>query len=603
ERSTLALNFTHKIQFTVYPLTAKQEVEFSSSDDSVAAVDKNGVVKGKALGKTTITVRVVADNSIEKSFELTVSASGDSTKPDNIVIQGETEVEEGDSIQLSATVYPLGVSQEVIWSVSDVARAKITENGKFTGLKQGTVYVVVKSTIDQNIQNMIQITIKQKRVEEPYPNLEEYVIKIMVAGHVLHEHDPFEEKYVAVDKQAKQRVWNDVESNFNCELKVVGYPDAAPWGPNRVSWLIEKASINQAEADIFISAIEWTKDLVDGGACWDVTDYYRMYGRNQMNNALKGASTYKGKLYALPSVSIASIDVEMGIFYNVNLLSGLNVESPAKAFNEGRWTYTDFYNYILEVQSRLGEGQYALSGEPSKYWIGMINAGGVKLADTMTLCVNLTHQYSYQAAQILRNIYDENAWDPAADSWELTTSFSEGKSVFQHGEYWFIKTDNRWYEDLWGENTTKFGYVPFPYPDGRLTKSATRTYNAGGYQYMLAKGRQHPANVTPKDIYRAYTLVLLGTKELVEKDPTYDEVQLKRTQAQSRIDDPESVEAIIYFGPDKILFDPIQLLDPLWVDGSLGPALRSIVFNGDDFSETISGHIERIEILLQENYG
>ncbi|MDD4389144.1 MAG: Ig-like domain-containing protein, partial [Bacilli bacterium] len=138
ERSTLALNFAHKIQFTVYPLTAKQEVEFSSSDDSVAAVDKNGVVKGKALGKTTITVRVVADNSIEKSFELTVSASGDSTKPDNIVIQGETEVEEGDSIQLSATVYPLGVSQEVIWSVSDAARATITENGKFTGLKQGT---------------------------------------------------------------------------------------------------------------------------------------------------------------------------------------------------------------------------------------------------------------------------------------------------------------------------------------------------------------------------------------------------------------------------------------------------------------------------------
>lgn len=601
-KESLALHGTFTISFTVNPATAKQEVEFSSSDETVATVNDAGIVVARGLGTATITVTVTANPEISRSFTLTVTEGGDITKPESIVITGETEVEEGGVIQLSATVYPLGVSQEVVWSVLNTQYATITENGRLTALKQGSVYVIATSVVDENVSGILSIRIKAKQEEEPYPDLGNYTIQIMAADHATHEHDPFDAKYVSVDKAAKQEVWRDVESKFNCTLEIVPYPDAAPWGPQRVSWLIQKASTNTAEADIFVAAIEWTKELVDGGACEDLTEYYNKYGRNQMSSSLRAVATYKGGLYAFPAVSAASINVEKGIFYNVNLLNSLNIESPAKAFNEGRWTYTDFYNYMKEVQSKLGDGQYALAGEPSKYWVGMVNAGGVKLADTMTLTLNILHQYSADAAAVLRDLFAEGAWDPANDSWEVTTSFNDGQSVFQHGEYWFVKTDNRFKPDMWGEGTTKYGFVPYPYPDG-FSRSATRTYSAGGHYYILGKGRQYPSGVTAKDVYRAYTLVLLGTKEYLENSVTFDEAQEMRNQAQSRLDDPESIEALIFFGPDKTLFDPIELIDPLWTEGSLGQALRAIVFNGDDFYETLASHITRLEFKLREVYG
>lgn len=97
--------------------------------------------------------------------------------------------------------------------------------------------------------------------------------------------------------------------------------------------------------------------------------------------------------------------------------------------------------------------------------------------------------------------------------------------------------------------------------------------------------------------------MLLETKQYLEQDQSFDEEQQMRNQAQSRLDDPDSIEALLFFGPDKAIFDPIELLDPLWKGGSLGGALRSVVFSGDDFHETLAPHIPRLEIELMNTYG
>ena len=82
-------SFDFSITFEVFPKTAKQEVEFSSSDETVATVSENGLVLAKGLGTTTITVTVVANPEISRSFTLEVTESGDITKPTSIVINGE----------------------------------------------------------------------------------------------------------------------------------------------------------------------------------------------------------------------------------------------------------------------------------------------------------------------------------------------------------------------------------------------------------------------------------------------------------------------------------------------------------------------------------
>ena len=119
----------------------------------------------------------------------------------------------------------------------------------------------------------------------------------------------------------------------------------------------------------------------------------------------------------------------------------------------------------------LDEGNSVIAGQPSGLFYGMVSAAGVALVDPTNMRLNFNHPYANQAARLLRDLYAiENmagtiAWD------QNMTSFNEGDSLFAIAEYWFVKTDNRFPADMWGENT-RFGYVPFPHQD-KVDKSNT----------------------------------------------------------------------------------------------------------------------------------
>jgi hypothetical protein len=317
-----------------------------------------------------------------------------------------------------------------------------------------------------------------------------------------------------------------------------------------------------------------------------------------MSAVMRAASTYKGGLYALPTVAAAGLQVDSGIFYNVAFVERLGLESPAKLFNEGRWTYTGFTNWVTEADALLAEGQSVLSGRPFYYWQGMVNAGGVKLADTLTGSMNLKHPYAVSAATILRNLYNlgwgTNAWDAAA------TSFNEGNSLMQGGNLWFVRTDNRWPATLWDAGgNSRFGYVPFPYPDA-LTKDNTRIGGVGGACYMQAAGRVYPVGVTAKDVYRAFTEMMLNTTKLVKADPTYSEDGIMTTAAESKVDDQNSVDALVFFKRDKVIFDPLwtMLTDATYI----GPAIDQIVTLGSDYNEIMDAQMALYQARMVELY-
>ncbi|MGD9605071.1 MAG: Ig-like domain-containing protein [Bacilli bacterium] len=597
---TMGSNIT--LVATVLPEGAAQEVTFSSSDEAIATVTSAGKVNGVALGTVTITVTVVADQTLTATYQVTVieeNIPDPEDKPTDIVIQGEAQMQAETQISLVASVLPTGVNQNVTWTSSNEAIATVSATGEVDAKAEGTVYITATSVADTNISAMHKIVVKPAPVVEPYPDLGGYQIKIMAAGHAMFEHDPFLELYTASDKTAKQTAWLDIESKFNCDLAVVPFPDVAPWGPSRYNWLNEKAALNAAETDIFVSTTDWLKVLADGGSIVDTTEYYNTYGQNQMSPAMKAASTYKGGLYSLPTVATAGLQVDSGIFYNVAFVERLGLTSPAKLFNDGDWTYTGFSNWVKEADALLASDESVLSGRPFIYWQGMVNAGGVKLADTLTMTTNLKHSYSMTAASILKELYalgwGTNAWDAGA------TTFNEGKSLMQGGSLWFVRTDNRWPATLWDAGgNSRFGYVPFPYPDS-VTLENTRIGNVGGACYMQAAARPYPAGVTAKDVYRAFTEMMLETTKLVKEDPTYSEEGIMTTAAEKKIDDPESVKALVFFKRDKVIFDPLWVL--LADSVAIGPAIDRIVTQGVDFNEEMDSQTSTYTARLLEVYG
>ena len=136
------LGETKTLEATVYPSDAENKaITWSSSDPKVATVDSQGVIKGKAIGKATITAKTV-DGGYTASCEVTVgnAVTGvtlDKTKADMLV---------NTKLTLKASVSPASaVNRNVQWSSDNETVATVDSNGIVTAKKVGTAKITAKT--------------------------------------------------------------------------------------------------------------------------------------------------------------------------------------------------------------------------------------------------------------------------------------------------------------------------------------------------------------------------------------------------------------------------------------------------------------------------
>ena len=153
----------------------------------------------------------------------------------------------------------------------------------------------------------------------------------------------------------------------------------------------------------------------------------------------------------------------------------------------------------------------------------------------------------------------------------------------QCGQVWFVKSSNRFPSDLWGDDT-KYGYVPFPY-NSNVGKENTFVNYVDQDFFMMAGQREynHPSGVTYEDIYRPIQEMFLRTIQLQESDPSYDPDLVRRQYASKLFDDPESVDALLFYTAEKTLFDPIFDGIAYYYSGTFQSAIQKSVVNNTDF--------------------
>lgn len=113
-------------------------VSWSSSNSSVASVDKNGKVTAKTKGTATITAKV---DGVSASCKVTVNEPAKTT-----IKLDKTKVTlgAGEPCTLKATVNP---SQKVTWTSSNPKLVKVDSNGKLTVTKDIFNYFEVEQTV------------------------------------------------------------------------------------------------------------------------------------------------------------------------------------------------------------------------------------------------------------------------------------------------------------------------------------------------------------------------------------------------------------------------------------------------------------------------
>lgn len=239
-----------------------------------------------------------------------------------------------------------------------------------------------------------------------------------------------------------------IEEKYNCKLEFVSLEGA---------WDDQSKELSMAYAA--------GKPLVD------VMDLYLQHlGAFTTNDILYDATelvktlpilpeyygAWNGRVYG-PSLGMGG----EGIFYNYDLINKAGMEkTPAQMFDEGRWSYDDFYEYCKELKSKLGEDEYPLLVSPG-YWLLFAPAanGETIMADDglhLTSAAMLETMEFYQKL-VKDGLISIPPLNEAGkyDNWTHGGKFDAGAGIaMAHRAGWQVASINSGFQ---------IGFVPYPW--------------------------------------------------------------------------------------------------------------------------------------------
>ena len=138
----------------VLPEDADQSVSFRVLGNYVTVSD-TGVVTAVSPGTAYVIVSTT-DNKSSAELQILVAVP-----PESVTISGETVINEGESVTLTATVSPENTTDKsVSWSSSDTSVATVTSGGVVTGVHDGSAIITAKCNADNSVKATVMVTVR-----------------------------------------------------------------------------------------------------------------------------------------------------------------------------------------------------------------------------------------------------------------------------------------------------------------------------------------------------------------------------------------------------------------------------------------------------------
>ncbi len=155
----LKIGQTLQLNATVIPSDASQEVEWKSSNTTVATVNSNGLVTAVNLGDATVTATTKDGTNLSASCEVTVAPEFAS----NITLNHSSiNMHFGETSQLEATITPSDASQTVTWTSSDPSVLSVDDNGLLFAKALGNATVTATTTDGTNLSATCSVTVSHR---------------------------------------------------------------------------------------------------------------------------------------------------------------------------------------------------------------------------------------------------------------------------------------------------------------------------------------------------------------------------------------------------------------------------------------------------------
>ena len=166
---------TITVKYSVNPAPAditSNDIRWKSSNEAVATVSQEGVVKGISAGDAGISVQqypfsaTAVASILVKVFDTATPATGIAI---SVPAERETEddgtpiVYEGEEVRLSATVTPEEATYKTVtWSVNKPENATIDKiTGVITGVKHGIVTVTATGVVDTDVKATLKMSVAE----------------------------------------------------------------------------------------------------------------------------------------------------------------------------------------------------------------------------------------------------------------------------------------------------------------------------------------------------------------------------------------------------------------------------------------------------------
>ena len=184
-----------------------KKVTWTTSNKKVATVSSKGVVKGVKAGKAVITAKT--SDGRKATWKVTVKAKA-ATKVKIKAPATELDLNGFDSVQLTAKASPSKAAQSFTWSSSDNAVATVSDDGKVTAHKTGTVTITAKATDGSKKKASVKLTVINTPMSTKTTPPEKQTVKWFQTSKETKAYQP----YVIIEIPGKARVPHDEDGYF-----------------------------------------------------------------------------------------------------------------------------------------------------------------------------------------------------------------------------------------------------------------------------------------------------------------------------------------------------------------------------------------------------
>ena len=174
------------------------------------------------------------------------------------------------------------------------------------------------------------------------------------------------------------------------------------------------------------------------------------------------------------------------------------------------------------------------------------------LADIAKKQVHLLSDDATNAANALKEICDYGAFDKAFSVDGGVVSWTNGLSLFNTGDLWFIGSNQgRWDSNMWGDGeATRYGFVPFPAPDGMESNENMYYGVVAEACWVMATGREsfykgYGDDCTAENIYYAIVEYWQRARTNYTSSDSYDKELALTNTASSKFGSEASIKAFV----------------------------------------------------------